>query len=138
MRLPIVSAALQSADPLLLEGVVNEIDIDEGLHVSQLLQDFTEYVLSANHLSTSRTAGALCVDALLKSGFNRNLDCPAKPLLIDVTKRMIASSNDLTVTKNCLNYLSLLVSCCINFANQWPLLFLLKSIAHHTNSVVYL
>mmetsp|Transcript_17018 Transcript_17018/g.19065 ORF Transcript_17018/g.19065 Transcript_17018/m.19065 type:complete len:991 (-) Transcript_17018:2749-5721(-) len=109
VRLPIVSAALQSADPL-LEGVVNEIDIDEGLHVSQLLQDLTEYVLSANHLSTSRTAGALCVDALLKSGFNRNLDCPAKPLLIDVTKRMIASSNDLTVTKNCLNYLSLLSS----------------------------
>jgi hypothetical protein len=68
------------------------------------------------------------VHALLKSGFNRNLDCPMKPLLVDVTKRIIGSSNDLTDTKNCLNYLSLLVSCNIIFTTQRKLLFALSTV----------
>ena len=104
--------------PSVLEDVVSEIDADEGLPMSQLLQGLTEYMLSAYHSSNSRTAAALCVHALLKSGFNRNLDCPMKPLLVDVTKRIIGSSNDLTDTKNCLKYLSLLVSCNIIFTTQ--------------------
>ena len=110
VRLPILSAALQSVEPSLLEEVVSEIDSDGGLPVTQLLQGLTEYVLSAEHLTNARNTGAFCVHALLKSGFNRNLNCPVKPLLIDINKRILASSNDLTVTKNCLNYLSLLVS----------------------------
>lgn len=108
--LPILSAALQAADPLLLEQVVDEVNCDEGLPVTELLGGLTEYVLSEEHLASVRNAGALCVYALLKSGFNRNLDCPAKTLLDDINRRILASSNDLRSTTNCLNFLSLLVS----------------------------
>lgn len=110
VRLPILSAALQAAESSLLEEVVSEIDGDEGLPVKELLEGLTEYVLSDEHLSSARNAGAFCVYALLKSGFNRNLGCPAKPLLDDINNRILSSSNDLRVTRNCLNYLSLLVS----------------------------
>lgn len=112
VRLPILSAALQGAESSLLEGVVSEIGSNDGLPVTQLLQDLTEYVLSDEHLSNARNAGALCVHALLKSGFNRNLDCPTKSLLVDIKNQILSSSSlGATATKNCLNYLSLLVSC---------------------------
>eukprot|EP00536_Pseudo-nitzschia_multiseries_P003970 jgi/Psemu1/284769/fgenesh1_pg.63_\ len=108
VRLPILSAVLQEADPSLLEDVVNEIDNDDGIPIAQLIQDLTEYVLSDEHLSSARNAGALCVHALLKSGFNRNLDCPTKPLLVDINNRLLSSSTGVSGMKNCLNYLSLL------------------------------
>ena len=111
MRLPILSAALQAAAPSLLEEVVSEIDSDEGLPVTELLRGLTEYVLSDEHLSSVRDAGAICVYALLKGGFNRNLNCPAKSLLDDVNNRIISSFNDFGAMRNCLNYLSLVVSC---------------------------
>ena len=110
VRLPLLNSALQAAEPSLLEEVVSEIDRDEGLQVTQLLAGLTDYVLSDEHMSSARNAGAFCVHALLKSGFNRNLDCPAKPLLYDINSRILSSSNDLRVTRNCLNYLSLVVS----------------------------
>lgn len=112
MRLPLLNSALQAAEPSLLEEVVSEIDKDEGLPVTQLLAGLTDYVLSDEHMSSARNAGAFCVHALLKSGFNRNLDCPAKPLLGDIYNRIHSSSNDLRVTRNCLDYLSLLVRNC--------------------------
>ena len=108
--LPILSAALQAAEPSLLEEVVSEINCDEGLPVTELLRGLTEYVLSNEHLASVRNAAALCVHALLKSGFNRNLDCPAKPLLDDINCRILATSSDLRAKTNCLNYLSLIVS----------------------------
>mmetsp|Transcript_4110 Transcript_4110/g.9913 ORF Transcript_4110/g.9913 Transcript_4110/m.9913 type:complete len:1275 (-) Transcript_4110:2478-6302(-) len=110
VRLPILSAVLQEAEPSLLEDVVSKIDNDEGQPIAQLIQDLTEYVLSDEHLPSARSAGALCVHALLKSGFNRNLDCPTKPLLIDINERFLSSSTGVSGTKNCLNYLSLLGS----------------------------
>ena len=109
MRLPILSAALQAAKPSIMEEMVSEIDGDDGLPVKELLEGLTEYVLSDEHSSNARNAGAFCVYALIKSGFNRNLDCPAKLLLDDINNRIL-SSNDLRATRNCLNYLSLLVS----------------------------
>ena len=119
VRLPILSAALQAAESAVLEEVVSEIESDEGIPVTELLGGLTEYVLSDEHLTSVRNAGALCVYALLKSGFNRNLDCPAKPLLNDINDRILSSSNDLRATRNCLNYLSLLVSCYFQSPNLY-------------------
>lgn len=110
VRLPILSAALQAAEPALLEEVVGETDNDEGVPVTQLLSGLTEYVLSDEHSSSARDAGAFCVYAVIQSGFKRKFDCPAKPLLDDIKNRILSSSNDLGHTRNCLNYLSLLVS----------------------------
>jgi len=110
VRLPILSAALQAAEAAILEEVVNEIENDDGIPVTELLEGLTEYVLSKEHLTSVRNAGALCVYALLKSGFNRNLDCPTKPLLNDINDRVLYASNDLGMMRNCLNYLSLLSS----------------------------
>ena len=120
--LPILSAALQAADPLLLEQVVGELNFDEGLPVTELLGGLTEYVLSEEHLASVRNAAALCVYALLKSGFNRNLDCPATTLLDDINRRILAASNDLRGASNCLNYLSLLVS--LNYTRRFHCEFL--------------
>uniref|UniRef100_A0A7S4EFF4 MMS19 nucleotide excision repair protein n=1 Tax=Pseudo-nitzschia australis TaxID=44445 RepID=A0A7S4EFF4_9STRA len=113
VRLPILSAALQGVTSSLLEEVVSEIDSNDGPPVTQLLHDLTEYVLSDEHLSNARNAGALCMHTLLKSGFNRNLVCPTKSLLVDINNKILSSSSSFraTATKNCLNYLSLLVSC---------------------------
>ena len=110
MLLPILSAALQAVESSLLEEVVSEINSDEGHPVTELLGGLTEYVLSDEHISSVRNAGAYCVYALLSKGYNRNLDCPAKPLLDDINSRVLSSSNDLKATTNCLNYLSLIVS----------------------------
>ncbi len=110
MRLPILSSALQAAGATTLEEVVNEMEREDGLPVTELLGGLIEYVLSEEHLTSVRNAGALCVYALLKSGFNRNLDCPTKPLLNNIIDRVLSASNDLRATRNCLNYLSLLVS----------------------------
>ena len=112
VRIPILSAALQAAEPSLLEDVLNEIDEDGELPVSQLLEGLTDYVLSDEHLANPRVAAANSVHAIVKSGINRNLGCPAKPLLDDVNNRMLSSSNNLRGRKNCLNYLSSLVSHC--------------------------
>ena len=110
MRLPVLSTVLLSAESSLLEEIVSEVDSEEEMPITELMQGLSEYVFSAEHISNSRTAGALCVYALIKNGFNKNLDCPVKPLLVNNINCIIASSNDFTVTKNCLNFLSLLVS----------------------------
>ena len=113
VRLPLLSAALEAADPGLLQDVTSDIHSDGGLFpaATQLLEGLTDYVLGdQQRLSSAIKAGASSVHALLKNGFDRNLDCPAKPLLDGIKHRIFASSDDHGAMKNCLNYLSLVVS----------------------------
>ena len=109
VRLPILSAALNAAEASQVEEVVSEIDGDGGLQVAQLIEGLTEYALSDDHLPDSRNAAAACVYTLIKSGFNKNLDCPAKPLLNCINNRL-SSSSDIRVARICFEFLSLIVS----------------------------
>jgi hypothetical protein len=110
VRLPILGAALEAAEPSRLQEILMEIDGEGENLVRQLLQDLTDYALSSEHLSNGRKAAASCAHAILKNGFVKNPVCPVKPLIANVVSVMNASRDNLIVMMNCVNFLSVLVS----------------------------
>ncbi len=114
VRLPLLSTALQNTSPSVVEETLSVINGADKKGALVLLEGLADYVLNDEQLADSRNAAACCVHALVKSGFNRNLDCPAKPLVKVVADSILATPPKVTVVRNCLNFLSLLVSnrCC--------------------------
>ncbi len=110
MRLPILGAALQSVSPSVLKEVLKEGRGDDSMVVSVLLQCLTEYTLSSEHMSRGRTAAASCVHGLLKSGFDKEANCPVKPLVAIATETLVSSTWNIADVRNCLGFLSMLVS----------------------------
>jgi len=110
VRLPILAAALQSAVPSMLQGVLTEVNEDDKELVPEFLQGLTDYALSAEHPPSGRTAAASCVHAILKNGFGRDVECPVKPLMEQVSNTLVVSSANVCAVTNCLNILSVLGS----------------------------
>lgn len=110
VRLPLLNATLQSTSPSTVEEILEETGGSSKNGALILLEGLTDFVLNDQQLTDSRNAAACCVHALVKSGFNKNLDCPAKPLVKVVVDFIAAAPPKVTVLKNCLNFFSLLVS----------------------------
>jgi hypothetical protein len=110
VRLPILSMALQSYDATSMEDVYAKACDGDG-STQAILQGLTEFILNEKNVPCSKAAASTCVYALIKNGFNRNLDCPVVPLASRVLESILAasSSKDLYGMKAGINYLSLLV-----------------------------
>lgn len=110
VRLPVLSKALASTSPADIEELMSTVYGSDKKGASLLLEGLTDYVLNDQHFSDSRNAAACCVHTLIKDGFNKNLDCPAKPLVEAIADSLSASFSNVAAVKKCLDIFSLLVS----------------------------
>jgi hypothetical protein len=109
VRLPVLAAALQSSTSSEMEEILTVIDGNGNNCASLFLEGLTDYVLNEQHFSDARNSAACCIHALVKHGFNKNLDCPAKPLLKIAVDCILAFPSKVALVKNCLNFFALLV-----------------------------
>jgi hypothetical protein len=75
-----------------------------------MLPELTQYVLCHGYDTTSRSAAASCIHAIITLGGRNRPACPVKPLVLDIVNPTIASAIDIISVKDCLNILALMVS----------------------------
>ena len=110
VHLPILSVALQSCEANDLEKIfAKACETDES--TKSILDGLSEFILSDKNLPSTKAAAVTCVHALVKSGINRNLECPVVRQASKTLEAIVnaVASDDMDGIKTGINYLSLLV-----------------------------
>jgi hypothetical protein len=110
VKLPILAVALTGRDDT--EDDMDKMETDESIEdiTSSMLPGLTEYVLCHGFDTTSRSAAASCIHAIIALGGRNRPACPVKPLVLEIVNPATASAIDIISVKDCLNILALMVS----------------------------
>jgi hypothetical protein len=113
VKLPFLGAALGSLQKYPVKGTEGIVKADEtSLRDSciSMLPGLTDYVMSNEHDSKSRSSAASCIYAIVPLGILNFKGCPVLPLIKNNVNPYLLSANNHKSVRNGLNLMALLVS----------------------------